>query len=237
MVEGFKLTVQKLKRILKVSINLPAGYDQNHEKYPAIITFDGQLLFDFLDEKTKKMDLAVSASHSRSIIVGIHSPKIEAWRMSELNPYYNGNDTQVETVLSLIYFDYIIYELIPYLKRKYRISEDIFTMGFNEGAIAAMYLNTHYEIIKGMGLFNPPLDIVDNKFYEDIESKFDPSKKIYLYKGDKKEGEISDFYNLYIRLMALKPLYSKLDYVSDSNNLYDGFEKYIGNCIEFMEEK
>lgn len=237
MVEGFKLTVQKLKRILKVSISLPAGYDQNNEKYPAIITFDGQLLFDFLDEKTKKMDLSVSASHSRSIIIGIHSPKIEAWRMSELNPYYSGNDPQVEPVLSIIYFDYIIYDLIPYLKRKYRISEDIYTLGFNEGAIAAMYLETHYDVIKGMGLFNPTLDIVNNKFYEDIENKFDTSKKVYLYKGDKIDGEISDFYNFYIRLMALKPEYSKLDYVSDSNNNYDGFEKYIGSFIEFMEER
>ncbi len=237
MVEGFKLTVQKLKRILKVSISLPAGYDQNHDNYPAILTFDGQLLFDFLDEKTKKMDLAVSAMHSRSIVVGIHSPKIEAWRMSELNPYYNGSDTSVEPVLSIIYFDYIIYELLPYLKRKYRISDDIYTLGFNEGAIAAAYLQYHYNIIKGMGLFNPTLDLVSNKFYEEMEEKFDPSKKIYLYRGDKIDGEVTDFYNFYIRLMALKPDYSKIDYVSDSNNNYDGFEKYLGSCIEFMEEK
>jgi len=237
MVEGFKLTVQKLKRILKVSISLPAGYDQNNDKYPCVLAFDGQLLFDFLDEKTKKMDLSVSASHSRSIIVGIHSPKIEAWRMSELNPYYNGNDASVEPVLSIIYFDYIINELLPYLKRKYRISDDIYALGFNEGTIAATYLQYHYSVIKGMGLFNPNLDIVNEKFYEDIETKFDVNKKIYLYKGDKVDGEITEFYNFYIRLEALKPISSKIDYVNDSDNTYSGFEKYLGSFIEYIEEK
>ncbi len=237
MVEGFKLTVQKLKRILKVSINLPVGYDLNKDEYPCVLAFDGQYLFDFLDEKTKKMDLSISASHSRSIVVGIHSPKIEDWRMSELNPYYNGDKADVEPVLSIIYFDYIINELLPYLKRKYRISDDIYSLGFEEGAIAAAYLQYHYSIIKGMGLFNPPLDIVSNKFFEDIENKFDTSKKIYLYKGEKKEGEITDFYNFYIRLMAGHPDSIKLDYVEDSYNDFKGYEKYLGSFLEFIEEK
>ncbi len=237
MVEGFKITAQKLKRILKVSISLPSGYDQNQDDYPCVLAFDGQLLFDFLDEKTKKMDLNVSASHSRTIVVGIHSPKIEAWRMSELNPYYNGSDTSVEPVLSIIYFDYIIYDLLPYLKRKYRISDDLYVLGFNEGCIAACYMQYHYKLIKGMGLFNPPLNLVNDKFYEDIENKFDENKKIYLYRGEKIDGEITDFYNFYIRLMAKKPINSKIDYVSDSNNNYDGFEKYLGSFIEFIEEK
>ena len=46
MVEGFKITAQKLKRILKVSISLPSGYDQNQDDYPCVLAFDGQLLFD-----------------------------------------------------------------------------------------------------------------------------------------------------------------------------------------------
>ena len=237
MVEGFKLTVQKLKRILKISINLPVGYDLNKDGYPCVLTFDGQYLFDFLDEKTKKMDLNITASHSRSIIVGIHSPKIPDWRMSELNPYYNGDSKDVEPVLSIIYFDYIINELLPYLKRKYRISNDIYVLGFDEGAIAAAYLQYHYSIIKGMGLFNPNLNVVSNKFYEDIENKFDTSKKIYMYKGEKKEGEITDFYNFYIRLMAGHPEASKLDYVEDSKNDFSGYEKYLGSFLEFIEEK
>ena len=237
MVESFKLTAQKLKRILKVSISLPLGYDQNNDNYPAVLTFDGQYLFNFLDEKTKQMDLSVSASHNRCIVIGIHSPKIEAWRMSELNPYYNGTDESVEPVLSIIYYDYIIYDLLPYLKRKYRISDDLYVLGFNEGAIAAAYMQYHYSIIKGMGLFNPLLDLVNEKFYLDIENKFDENKKIYLFKGDKVEGEISDFYNFYIRLMALKPIYSKIDYVSEYKNDFKGFEAYLGSFLEFIEEK
>ena len=140
--------------------------------------------------------------------------------MSELNPYYNGNDASVEPVLSIIYFDYIINELLPYLKRKYRISDDIYALGFNEGTIAATYLH-----------------IVNEKFYEDIETKFDVNKKIYLYKGDKVDGEITEFYNFYIRLEALKPISSKIDYVNDSDNTYSGFEKYLGSFIEYIEEK
>lgn len=237
MVEGFKLTAQKLKRILKVSINLPTGYDLNKDQYPAVITFDGQYLFDFLDEKTKIMDLNVSASHTRSIIIGVHSPKIEAWRMSELNPYYNGDDKEVETVLAIIYYDYIVQDLLPYLKRKYRISDDIYVMGFNEGAIAAAYMQYHYPIIKGMGLFNIPLNLVSNKFFDDLEEHFDINKKIYLFKGEKVEGEITDFYNFYIRVLANHPTNIKLDYVDDAKNDFSGFEKYIGSYLEFIEEK
>jgi len=237
MVEGFKLTVQKLKRILKISVNLPAGYDKNTDSYPAVLAFDGQYLFDFLDEKTKQMDINKTASFARVVTIGIHSPKIEAWRMSELNPYYNGNDKNVETVLSIIYFEYIIHELLPFLKKKYRISDDIYVLGFNEGAIAATYMQYHYEQIKGMGLFNPPLDIVSQKFYEDIEDKFDETKKIYLYKGEKKDGEISDFYNFYIRLMAKHPQNIKLDFIEDSKNDMNGFENYLGSFYEFIEEK
>ena len=237
MVEGFKLTAQKLKRILKVSINLPTGYDLNKDLYPAVLTFDGQYLFDFLDEKTKLMDLSISASHTRSIIIGIHSPKIEAWRMSELNPYYNGDNKEVETVLAIIYYDYIVHDLLPYLKRKYRISDDIYVLGFNEGAIAAAYMQYHYQIIKGMGLFNIPLELVNNKFYDDLEKDFDINKKIYLFKGEKVEGEITDFYNFYIRIMANHPTSVKLDYVDDAKNDFSGYEKYIGSFLEFIEEK
>ena len=236
MVESFKITAQNLKRYLKVSVHLPDNYYKTDYKYPTVISFDGQLLFNFLTEHTKEIDIDKSMEKSRAICIGIQAPTIPAWRLSELNPYYNGADKQVDTVLSYIFYDYIINELIPLLKIKYRMSEDLFLLGFNEGAISAIYMMYKYDIFTGAGIFYPTLNEVDNKFYQDIEKHFKKEKQIFMYQGSN-DGTPSKFYDLYIRFKALGCEKIEIIFSEQYDNSYKAFETNLIEFFRFIEDK
>ena len=126
MPESFRLKALKLKRMLKINVVLPKKYDYNDHNYPLFIALDGQFLFDFMDEKTRKVNIEDEIINEDIIFVSLHSPNIPDWRISELNPYYNGNHEQVDKILAYIYADYIANDLIKFLKDKYRVSDDIY---------------------------------------------------------------------------------------------------------------
>lgn len=237
MVEGFKITAQKLKRILKISVHLPKDYNNNDNDYPLVLALDGQLLFNFINENTQKINMAdVMSNYNNFILISLHSPSNPAWRMSELNPYYKGKDKTVDTVLSYIYYDYIVNELLPLLKQRYRFNEEIYLLGFYEGAIASLYMVYRYNIFKGAALYSPTLSICDKKLSYDLEKNFTYSKAIYMYSGSKDTNTDEDtlFYNLYTRFEALKCQKLYLDYDNESNNDYDDIKKHLNNSFNFL---
>lgn len=238
MVESFKITAQILKRILKISVNLPKDYNSNEMSYPVIIALDGQLLYNFINEDTKKINMAecLDSFSKDCICIALQSPKIPEWRISELNPYYSGKSETVDSVLSYIYYEYIVNELIPLLKERYRFNDEIYLLGFKEGAIAALYMVYRYNIFKGAGIFNPTLEECNIKLSEDINKNFSSKKKMYLFQGglgtDSKID--SQFYNLYTRLESLKCEMIEFDFDSNSDNSYKAYENHITNFLEFM---
>lgn len=236
MVESFKITAQKLKRILKISVHLPHEYNLNNEVYPLILILDGQFFFNFINETTQKVNITEDLEKTKAICIALHSPKIEAWRISELNPYYNGNDETVDIVLSYIYFDYIVNDLIPLLKQRYRFSNEIYLCGFEESAIAALYMTYKYSIFNGAGLFNPSLSECNNKLNDDLQNNFTSKKKIYLYFGSKDTNEHEDnkFYSLYTRFEALKTEMLLLDYDSAKDNSFTSYKNSINNFFNFI---
>ncbi len=238
MVESFKITAVKLKRILKISVNLPKSYHKSENLYPLLICFDGQLLYNFINEDTKKINIAqILDNHDKECIcISLQSPKLEAWRMSELNPYYNGDDETVDTVLSYIYFEYITNELLPLLKTRYRFNDDIYLLGFDEGAIASLFMVYKYNMIKGAGLFHPRLDLCDTKLSSDLDKNFKANKIMYLYQGGANTSSQEDtmFYNLYTRLESLKCSQLLLDFDSNDSNNYADYEKHLKNFIKFI---
>ncbi len=236
MVENFKITAVNLKRIVKISINLPTDYNSNNNEYPVIFSLDGQLLNNYINEQTRKININKIQGESKCIIISIQSPKIEAWRMSELNPYYNGDDETVDIVLSYIYFDYIVNELIPLLKQKYRLSNDMYLMGFKESAIACLYMVYRYSIFKGAGLFDPTLSLCNNKLITDIEKNFTPDKKMYLFHGGlNTDSKIDDlFYKLYTKLESLKINDVYLDYNQESDNSFEAIEQRINGFLNYL---
>lgn len=235
MVENIKITAKELKRHLKVSIYLPKNYNNNENYYPLVYALDGQIMFHSIDNPYQKFDLPsiLDNASKECICIGIHSPKILAWRTSELCPYYKKDESEVDPDLSFNLMSYIINILHPLLKERYRISDDIYLLGFDEGAIFNLYATYHYNFFKGAGVFSPKLEICDN-YLEDIENNFNCNKKIYLYQGGNKANNTDLFYQLYTLLEDLNCNNLKLIYEDAEENNSSYWQTHILDFINFI---
>ena len=230
MPESFRLKALKLKRMLKINVVLPKKYDYNDHNYPLFIALDGQFLFDFMDEKTRKVNIEDEIINEDIIFVSLHSPNIPDWRISELNPYYNGNHEQVDKILAYIYADYIANDLIKFLKDKYRVSDDIYLYSSDLSSILGIYMIYRYDNFKGLGLFLPKIDDVDDKFKNDIIKNMKKDKKIYIYSG---ESDNDDYYKIY-QLLDKETNNIMLDYIEDENDDYDNIKKHVNTYFDYL---
>lgn len=217
MRELLKITAQELRRILKIAIFLPESYYTNMDNYKAIISFDGELFFNYLNEETKKIDIDNLLKDKRIIFIAISSPSNKDWRISELNPYYCGKNPNVDSKLAYNFSWYINYNLIPDLKEKYRISDDLYVLGMNEGANLALYLASHKEY-SGVGLINYNFSETDERINENIEAII--FKKIYA--SGEKNNLIEELKNTDNDIYADK---------------FINFEDSIDKCIDFFCEE
>jgi predicted alpha/beta superfamily hydrolase len=230
MPESFRLKALKLKRMLKINVVLPKKYDYNDHNYPLFIALDGQFLFDFMDEKTRKVNIEDEIINEDIIFVSLHSPNIPDWRISELNPYYNGNHEQVDKILAYIYADYIANDLINFLKDKYRVSDDIYLYSSDLSSILGIYMIYRYDNFKGLGLFLPKIDDVDDKFKNDIIKNMKKDKKIYIYSG---ESDNDDYYKIY-QLLDKQTNNIMLDYIEDENDDYENIKKHVNTYFDYL---
>lgn len=235
MVENIKITAREIKRILKLSIYLPKNYNENNKSYPLIYVFDGQMMFHSLDDENKTFDLPdiLDSSNTECICIGLHSPKVDAWRLSELCPYYRNDGSEVDPSYSFNYLKYIEDALHPLLKQRYRINDNVYLLGFNEGAIASLYGSYHHNLFKGSGIFSPKLEICDGVI-NDIEDNFNSSKALYLFHGDKGSNNTTLFYNLYTRLEGLHCEKLKLVYEENEENNHIYWQNHIKDFLSFI---
>ncbi len=222
MVEGFKLTAGKIKRILKLSVHIPDDYYTNNKSYPLLLVFDGGIFFSYLNEDNKEIDLKeiLDKYNKEFITIGLFKPRLEEWNISELNPYYSGDMEGVDISYSSIIVEYIINELIPLLKQKYRFDDNISVMGYNWGAATVISVLAKYDKIKKGIIFSLPFDEINDLLFEDLNTI--NNKAIYVYQGG---VDISDI---------AKDKYLKLnEYLENSNNLYYiDYDKNSNNGIE-----
>lgn len=238
MLESFKLKATELRRYLKIHIQLPKDYHENDKEYPMILCLDGQYYYDFLGEETKVFDTNKMVENiiDKAIFIFIHSPSIEAWRISELNPYYNGSDAEVDKVLSVIYFDYLVNTVIPLLKERYRINDNIYLAGIKDSAIASVYMLYQYNIFRGAALFDINLSNISDKFHDDMKYKFTCKKSIYLFHGglNSSTKEDDSFYHLCQRFESYKTEILKYDFNSELDNSYASIEQVFEDGINHI---
>ncbi len=238
MVESFKIRAEHLKRYLKISVNLPKDYNNSLVTYPLILVFDGQLFYNFLNEETRVIETEkiISSISKDFICITLQSPTINEWRISELNPYYNGESTKVDTVLSLIYYDYIAKELLPLLKNRYRINNNIYLLGYKEGAISSLYMLYAYDEFKGAGIFSIPLKDCSKKLKEDLINRFTCKKDLFLAYGglntDTKDDDL--FYNLCTQLDSLKVEKLKYEFYENEDNSYNILKNHLKDFFNFI---
>ena len=220
MIEGFTLTAFKLKRKLKITVNVPDDYYKSNKEYPLVFLFDGDYYFSYLDEKYKKINLAESLDDS-FITIGIHSPRIPEWRTSELNPYYNGKLKDVDISLSTIFFDYITNELLSIISAKYRLNGNYYIMGVEDSCISALYMLHNYEMFLVGMFFNPDIKDTDTEsLLNFININYDKEKRIYLYQGENSSLEDINFYNKLDKIFT-----NSTKYITNFNeNSVDTFE-------------
>ncbi|MBQ9448293.1 MAG: hypothetical protein IJU60_00270 [Acholeplasmatales bacterium] len=217
MREILKIKALKLRRNIKVGIFLPEQYYSNEDCYKTVIALDGELFFNYLNEDTKRIDIDDLLKTKRCIFIAISSPSNPLWRISEVNPYYNGDNEEVDKELAYNFAWYINYELLPDLKQKYRISDDVYVIGMNDAANLAMYLGGN-KLYSGCGLINYNFNESDDRINENLNTLI--YKKIYM------AGEEAYITN------ELKD--------TDNDIFEDKFINYadsIDKCIDFFEEE
>lgn len=233
MVENVKITATELKRYLKISIYLPKSYNLSNKEYPVIYVFDGQMMIHSLDDNDKSFDLPtiLDSQDKECICMCLHSAKIEDWRKSELCPYYIKDNSQVDPDLSKIYLNYIVNTIHPTFKERYRFSNDVYLLGFKEGAILPIYALYHHDLFKGAGCFSPTLEICEG-IYEDIKENININKKLYLYYGGN-DDNMNLFYDLSTKIeRELCDL--KISYQENMDNTFSSWEKYISEYINYI---
>lgn len=241
MIDGFKITAQQLKRILKIAVYLPNDYHRTDKSYPLLIALDGQFLFKFIDEDNRKIDLSsiLQKKNRNFIVVGLFSPRsdVPAWRISELNPYYKGDDTSVDSSYSSNFANYITNDLIPLLKQKYRFNDEIYLLGIKEASILALSMVYEFSKYKGAIIYSPKINNCNHKFFEDIDMRFDENKKIYLYGGGFNINEEDEnlFYDLAATITKRNPIYFILDFNQLLDNEYETIKLELDKGLDIID--
>ena len=235
MVENFKITAIDLKRKLNISVYLPNDYNSTDRAYPVIYVLDGQQMFHSLDESNKEFDLPeiMDKEDIKAILVGIHAPTNPLWRTSELVPYFIPDGSIVDPTLAPIFSNYIVNDLTNIINERYRVLDGYrYIMGFNEGAILALFSLFHSNIFTGAALFSPKLNICNNEqIIEDLYHNLKINKNIYIYYGKNDDTTLCD--NL---VKKLNELNIKTNYISKEfdGNLYYFHKRYIAEAINYL---
>ncbi len=235
MVEGFKLTAEKIKRILKLSVHLPDDYYTNNKSYPLLLVFDGGIFFSYLNEDNKQIDLKeiLDKYNKEFITIGLFKPRLEEWNISELNPYYSGNMEGVDISYSLIFTEYVINELIPLLKQKYRFNDNISVMGYDMGASTVISILAKYDKIKKGIMFSLPFSEMNDLMFDDLYKI--NNKTVYVYQGLKDiPDDIKDKYLKLNEYFENSNITYYIDSDNHSTNTTDDIKVRIMNGLEVI---
>lgn len=231
MVEGFKLTAEKIKRILKLTVHLPNDYYTNNKYYPLLLVFDGGIFFSYLNEDNKSIDLKdiLDKYDNEFITIGLFKPRLEEWNISELNPYYSGNMEGVDISYSSIFSEYIVNDLIPLLKQKYRFTDNISVMGIKTGGVEVISILSKYDKIKKGIIYSLPFDEINDLFFDDL-SKIN-NKSIYIYQGGIDFIDTNNYFEKLKEIIEASNNEFIIDYDKESSNNIDDINNHLINGL------
>lgn len=231
--------ISKLKRLRRVWIYLPRGYENSRERYPVLYMHDGQNLFDnatsysgewgideFLDTTLAQKCIVIGIDHG-----GEH-------RLTEYNPFDNERFGDGE---GKNYMRFLVKKLKPYVDRHYRTKKDrahTFMAGSSMGGLISLYGALRYPRKFGaVGVFSPAFWVAGGDIFEMIGRKGRRLKaKIYLY-GGKLEGEtmIPDMMKAFRELEKTSPSRMKMIIRDEGQHNeprwrkeFQGFYEWIG---------
>ena len=184
--------IPQLKRIRRVWIYLPEGYNSVNTRYPVLYMHDGQNVFD--DATSFGGEWGVdefmdSTSFKKCIVVAIDNGGQK--RMDEYSPFTYTMDRSKAPVNKgegELYVDFLANTLKPFIDKNYRTlkgRENTFIAGSSMGGLISLYAVLRYpKVYGGAGIFSPALWVSKSDVIEYIRKKGSPVKaKLYFYAG------------------------------------------------------
>ena len=153
-----EINSEKLGESRQLKIQVPRNYDTSDKKYPVIVVFDGDYLFEIV---AGNVDYAAYwEDMPEAIVVGINQ-----YQKREADCYYSEqNSLPIET--GAAFFEFVSMELIPFIDKNFRTENFKVAVGHGQ---TANFIN--YYLLKGVLLFQA---------YISLSPSLAPDMKTYL---------------------------------------------------------
>lgn len=153
-----EINSEKLGESRQLKIQVPRNYDTSDNKYPVVVVFDGDYLFEIV---AGNVDYAAYwEDMPEAIVVGINQ-----YQKREADCYYSEqNSLPIET--GAAFFEFVSMELIPFIDKNFRTENFKVAVGHGQ---TANYIN--YYLLKGVPLFQA---------YISLSPSLAPDMKTYL---------------------------------------------------------
>ena len=153
-----EINSEKLGESRQLKIQVPRNYDTSDKKYPVVVVFDGDYLFEIV---AGNVDYAAYwEDMPEAIVVGINQ-----YQKRESDCFYSEqNSLPIET--GAAFFEFVSMELIPFIDKNFRTENFKVAVGHGQ---TANYIN--YYLLKGVPLFQA---------YISLSPSLAPDMKTYL---------------------------------------------------------
>ncbi|UAB76613.1 alpha/beta hydrolase [Mesoflavibacter sp. SCSIO 43206] len=153
-----EINSEKLGESRQLKIQVPRNYDTSDKKYPVVVVFDGDYLFEIV---AGNVDYAAYwEDMPEAIVVGINQ-----YQKREADCYYSEqNSLPIET--GAAFFEFVSMELIPFIDKNFRTENFKVAVGHGQ---TANFIN--YYLLKGVPLYQA---------YISLSPSLAPDMKTYL---------------------------------------------------------
>ena len=153
-----EINSEKLGESRQLKIQVPRNYDTSDKKYPVVVVFDGDYLFEIV---AGNVDYAAYwEDMPEAIVVGINQ-----YQKREADCFYSEqNSLPIET--GAAFFEFVSMELIPFIDKNFRTENFKVAVGHGQ---TANFIN--YYLLKGVPLYQA---------YISLSPSLAPDMKTYL---------------------------------------------------------
>ena len=210
MIDFYRLYLPLLKREVKIQVSLPRYKD--NIIFDTIYFLDGQNAFS---DQTSSFGRSIRATkhlgsfakniNKRILGVAIYNAGTDRGRVNEYSPWLIDNPLEENWVDNdTTYFDKFYSDfkstIIPFIEKKYNVSENRYIYGSSLGAVTAAYMLFNDDTFKGAGIFSLASFLFEKDFYKFIESKVKNAKdkRVFLYVGKEEFSDSMENKDIYI---------------------------------------
>ena len=222
----FNFKSEKAGRTYKIMLNLPGGYDSADDgtRYPVLYTVDGQWHFPIAASVAG--GLYYDRGARKSIVVGItwDGDEAEAIRLRVQDFTPTAMESFPGSGKADKYLDFLQYELIPYMAKHFRTSNDRTLSGSSFGGLVTLYcLFTRPAVFTDYLATTPATswdDVVLKKYRISFAEKgLDSPVRLYAARGEIEHGKLGiDTFIEELKAENVKNLEVKFDVIKGAGH-------------------